>query len=223
MTVDPRELARQAEEAEKELEYEKPKSGHKTIFLIITAIVLISLIVLFVIPVHNIKVHPNPKKVDKIDFSGNFSETQKLGSVHEINDRPLSKKVRNAAVRIISDSECHGSETCYAKAIYRYVREYYVYVSDPKYDYIQSPEETLLTGGGDCEDLAILLSELLTSVGIHNRIVLVYNHAFNEVWIPDAPRINKNKNGWIELDATCKRCDFGQLAKEYPYRDYVYP
>jgi len=45
-------------------------------------------------------------------------------------------------------------------------------------DYVQLPMETLKKKNGDCEDLAILYSSLLESIGIKTAILVVPGHAF---------------------------------------------
>ncbi len=56
-----------------------------------------------------------------------------------------------------------------------------MYVSDPKQsaDYVQYPAETLRLRGGDCDDMTVCFSSLLSSVGIST--------AFVDVIPPDAP------------------------------------
>jgi hypothetical protein len=63
--------------------------------------------------------------------------------------------------------------------IYRYVVENYSYYSDPRgREYIQKPFETIAIGGGDCEDLTILLCSMLESLGIRTYLVLTPDHAY---------------------------------------------
>lgn len=72
-----------------------------------------------------------------------------------------------------------GDKECQLTRIYRYVADNYDYYGDPQSkQIIQSPYETLDVKGGDCEDLAILLSSLLENVGIKTYLVLTDNHAY---------------------------------------------
>jgi len=59
-----------------------------------------------------------------------------------------------------------------------------LYVNDPKMsaDYVQYPAETLELRGGDCDDMTVLFSSLLGSIGLST--------AFVEVLPPDAPSKN---------------------------------
>ena len=64
-------------------------------------------------------------------------------------------------------------------SMYRHVVEKYRYFSDPENEeVIQSPFETIQRGGGDCEDLSILLISLLENVGIDTYLVLTDTHAY---------------------------------------------
>jgi len=47
------------------------------------------------------------------------------------------------------------------------------YISDPriKWDFVQYPSETLKLKGGDCDDLSVLYSSLLESIGIETALV----------------------------------------------------
>lgn len=76
--------------------------------------------------------------------------------------------VRNFAVFISS-----GTNRDTATSIYEYVRNNIRFVKDPEKEYIATPCETILTGGGDCEDHAILLASLLESVGMDSVIISI--------------------------------------------------
>jgi len=45
-------------------------------------------------------------------------------------------------------------------------------------DHLKYPRETLLQGGGDCDDLAVLYCSLLEAVGIKTKLVDVPQHLF---------------------------------------------
>ena len=59
------------------------------------------------------------------------------------------------------------------KMIFNNVVKNLTYVSDPriKWDFVQYPSETLKLKGGDCDDLAVLFSSLLESIGIETALV----------------------------------------------------
>lgn len=78
------------------------------------------------------------------------------------------ESVRDFAVFLVS-----GSGTDPATSVYRYVRKNVAFVSDPGDDYVASACETLLSGGGDCEDHAVLLASLLESVGVDARVISI--------------------------------------------------
>lgn len=60
-----------------------------------------------------------------------------------------------------------------AKMIFNECIKKIVYSSDPKAsaDYVQFPKETLELKGGDCDDLSVLYSSLLESIGIQTALV----------------------------------------------------
>jgi len=76
--------------------------------------------------------------------------------------------------------------------LYRHVVEKYTYFSDPEEkELIRSPQQTISAGGGDCEDLSILLMSLLENLGIKTYLVLTPDHAYalaydvsiNNLWV----------------------------------------
>jgi len=59
-------------------------------------------------------------------------------------------------------------------AIALWVADNINYVSDPSgFDYVQPPDETLRTGGGDCDDFAVLLASMYRSVGLEAAVGLI--------------------------------------------------
>lgn len=59
------------------------------------------------------------------------------------------------------------------KIIFNNVIRNMTYVSDPriKWDFVQYPSETLKLKGGDCDDLSVLFSSLLESIGIETALI----------------------------------------------------
>jgi transglutaminase-like putative cysteine protease len=61
-----------------------------------------------------------------------------------------------------------------AKAIYDHIVRHDVYTNDPAgVERLQAPDATILTGAGDCDDMAILSASLLESIGVPARIRLI--------------------------------------------------
>lgn len=60
-----------------------------------------------------------------------------------------------------------------AKIIFNNIIKNLSYVSDPriKWDFVQYPSETLKLKGGDCDDLSVLFSSLLESIGIETALI----------------------------------------------------
>ncbi len=87
--------------------------------------------------------------------------------------------LRSKAIAITQNCSS-GSKECYINEVYRHVVKNYDYYADPRNDeFIQSPFETIQLGGGDCEDLTILLSSLLENIGIETYLVLTEDHAYS--------------------------------------------
>ena len=138
-----------------------------------------------------------------------------MEDARELSDH---ESVRNFAVFLISSSE---KDT--VTSLYDYVRNNVRFVSDPDKDYVASACETLLSGGGDCEDHAILLASMLEAVGVDAKILwLPEKHAFVGI-VSDADIEGKCKkflymedNGekLIIADTTFSNC-MGQISEEY--------
>ena len=94
-------------------------------------------------------------------------------------------ELRTYANSIIKDCPWNDKE-CQINEIYRHIVENFNYVSDPRgIEYIQSPQETLQIGGGDCEDLSILFNSLCENIGIKTYLVLNETHAYSLVYDVD--------------------------------------
>ena len=78
-------------------------------------------------------------------------------------------------------------------------------------EYLASTTETLNTGSGDCDDYSITLSNLLQSIGIPTRFVFVPGHVYVQAKLPDAMNKYKQEDSWVNLDATCSNCEFGNI------------
>lgn len=100
---------------------------------------------------------------------------------------------RNTAVRIAAGEEgpFHIEQ---AARIWTHVRREWSYVNDPRgEEYFATSSETIANGfAGDCDDFAIVLSSMITSVGGDVRIVMMDGpeggHAYAEVCIESDAR-----------------------------------
>jgi len=81
------------------------------------------------------------------------------------------KRYADEITKSCNDNECRASE------IYWWITENIEYIPDPgDEEQIQSPEETLRRRGGDCEDISILMTSLLISMGIDANPIFVEEH-----------------------------------------------
>lgn len=211
------------EETEPELEEEELE--RKSPLRIILALLLVFMLLVLFIPIYKLKVDPEPNH-EKIPSLNTIltelalvkvSKASPLKSIDEILSIESMPIIREAAVKI-STSACKNSKICYVKALYYFSRDKIKYVEDPAKEYIQHPAETLVTGGGDCEDKALILAYLLKAINVPSRICLTHNHAFIEAWLPEARAGYKTEDDWIALDAT-SQLDFGKIS--YMHSDAV--
>lgn len=88
--------------------------------------------------------------------------------------------IRSLAIDLTK--ECSGAgfpNECAVEKLYSYVQGDMRYIGDPIADeLILEPFQTINSGGGDCEDLSILLVSLLNNIGIKSYLVLVPNHMY---------------------------------------------
>jgi hypothetical protein len=93
---------------------------------------------------------------------------------------PDENSLRSTATSQIDSWGCHGTDTtCVVNSLFYLVADNISYVSDPRgVEKIQSPDETVSIGGGDCEDLAILLISYLENLGVKTYLVLGDDHAY---------------------------------------------
>ncbi|MEM4755958.1 MAG: transglutaminase-like domain-containing protein [Candidatus Woesearchaeota archaeon] len=182
------------------------------------AIGMIALVLLMIIPGYGIPADPSPKKVE-------YEVLNKISLVGNDHPQNISRTLNNAqylatptlsikqAADIISIVGCpYDEEICYAKALYAFVQQHISYIKDPVlFDFIKTPQETLISKAGDCDDQAILLASLMQSVGIPTQLIVTPNHMLIKIYLPNARSFYKDDDGWIFLDPTCKTCRFGQL------------
>jgi len=184
----------------------------------ILAIAIILIIIIMAIPYYAVKLDPEPKNIPTIDeiILPNL-EAENRTDVTAKNDFYRLVNGNDQEIKIMADKivsyGCDSSRICQAKAIYYFVRNNLIYISDPPYEYVKGPKETLLTKGGDCDDHAVLLANLMEAIGIETEFVFTENHVYNRIYLPES--LNKYKikgTGWVNLDATCKICDFGEIT-----------
>jgi len=109
--------------------------------------------------------------VTNILVAGNY-----MGYLSRIDYR--DEQINNLAVRTVVDT--HDDELKKTKAILGFVSDEIHYVSDPNdgVEYAKDPMNTLISGGGDCEDQTLLLCSMLESVGVKTYIVFSDVHVF---------------------------------------------
>jgi len=195
---------------------EPAKKGPGRVFL---AIMLGLLIILMVVPFYSIKADPEPKGIPTLSEAivGLDIQPANHGKV-EYADFPLLAKqasddqvVKTVADRIASHSCRSGETVCQAKAMFYFVRDKFSYVADPaSFDYIKTARESLMSQGGDCDDASLLLASLLSSVGTRSRFIFIPGHVYVQAYLPEAIARYKDADGWVNLDATCQGCGFGE-------------
>lgn len=182
--------------------------------IIILSLFLVLIIVSMSIPYYSVRLDPEPEYIALID---EVVDKDIIVEEDTTNDylalvKPNDVVVKRAADKIISLSGCGSNKICHAKAIFYFVRDKFEYVSDPyKYEYVKSARESFVAGGGDCDDASVLLANLLEAVGIRTRFVFIPGHVYIQAYMPDALK-KYRENNWVNLDATCMYCGFGEIS-----------
>ena len=190
----------------------------------ILMIFLLILIVVWIFAPYIVKVDPEPRYIPTIDEVVISNLTIEPVN-HTINSRqdfsrfidPNDPEIKDVAVRI-AFSACNSEKVCQAKAIYYFVRDNFNYVSDPNLEYIESPKEVLMTGGSDCDGLAVLLATLELAIGVDARLVFIPNHVYVELKLDNGPGKYRK---WFPVDAACKGCEFGEVANLNQNKEYL--
>ncbi|MFH1589947.1 MAG: transglutaminase-like domain-containing protein [archaeon] len=197
-------------------EFEEDEKGKSPIIYII-AVFLILLMVVTIVPLYNIKIDPRPSYIPTVEevflFQNNIStETVSLKSREDFLNFvvPESPIVKTTANRIVTLA-CEENKICNAKVIYYFVRDNFQYISDPvNFEYVELPQDFIVSGGGDCESGTLLMANLMEAVGIDSQLVFIPNHAFLRIRLPDAKSRYRLDEQWVYLDWTCSYCDFGE-------------
>ena len=134
-------------------------------------------------------------------FQGNiyniYQEIHLLKTI--VSEYKLKPFFRYLAVKIINNFPCqHKNYDCYIYAIAKWIRDNIKYVKDIEgYETLQTPDNTLRIGGGDCDDHAILAATLFEAIGMKTYFKIVgengkYKHIYvvvktptGETWVVD--------------------------------------
>ncbi len=176
---------------------------------------ILSLFIIFIfffsfIPYYSLKLDPHPdlQVIEDFKLTSQEKELFRDNIAHFSSVKQAANKVdpslyRPFTTRLVTTACPFKSKTCYAKAIYLYVRDNIYYVSDPDFEYVQNPAETLTSGGDDCDGKALLLATMLESIGIDADIGLTFSHAFVRAQIPEALTKYKHQGSdYVWLDST---------------------
>ena len=192
--------------------FEEQDKKDKPIKFIISLFILFIFIISF-IPYYALKLDPNPNLnvIHSIDIGNQISNTSDhIESMSKVTGTINIGSYKVIANKIATES-CSESNVCYAKAMFYFVRDNIQYVSDPEKQYVQSPSETLISGGGDCEDKSILLAVLLEAIGMDADVGLTQNHAFVRVQVPSALWRYKSDEDYVYLDPS-GTIKFGEVS-----------
>ncbi|MFW6450128.1 MAG: transglutaminase-like domain-containing protein [Nanoarchaeota archaeon] len=201
-------------------ENEKPKGTNPLIYIVGGFMVLI--MVMMIVPHYSIKPDTEPVNIPSLEevrpnTTQNYSRPQlKDIRLYVTSDNPTIKRMATK----IATTSCKGEKICQSKAIYYFVRDNFEYVGEQD-EYIQTPMEMLYTGGGDCDDFAVLLASMQNAIGIPVRFVRVPNHIYISIYIEEAPSKYK-KDRWIPLDAACRNCEYAQIPLKYKEAEKEY-
>jgi len=199
----------------------KKKSSFFVFVALITAIALFFLS----IQAYFYLIRPQPVDIPGLDEVGRFlgAELEQPFSSHQSSEvsrvlegtRDNIKQVAN----YISAKSCRRADrVCQSKALFYFVRDEIKYVPDERFhDQLENPLTVLKTGGADCEDTAVLLIALQKAIGNKVRLVFVPGHAYAQVSIPDY-----RGEKWLNLEATCKDCQFGELPNNTAMQKKTY-
>jgi transglutaminase-like putative cysteine protease len=216
------EILKEAQEIDRELRAnpDKLKERRKSPLAYILAVFFALLIILMVVPYYSIRADPEPSKLFSLDevVPENLNippanHTPYYKSDYYLLVTPTNPTIKEIATRIATYG-CGSNAICQAKAEFYFVRNNFAYVSETD-DYLQSPQEMLLTRGGDCDDHAIMLANMMQAIGIPTKFVFVPGHVYVDIYLEDVPRKYKNEYGWVSVDPTCKSCEFGEIPVKY--------
>lgn len=165
------------------------------------------------------------KQPDVLNIHPEIVETGMAKTVKGIRSKMDYKDsvVRNFAVQHSLDYfqdyyTKYGQDVRYL-SLFKYIREHFNYVPDPKRDeYFATPQETIRNGlGGDCDDHAILMASCLRSIGGVTRIVIIKGHAYPELYCGDKKDFEEMKSAIVQLfdDPPVKQIYFHEYDGQY--------
>ena len=193
----------------------------KSPFVYIIALFMILLLILWTVPYYYVRLDPEPKNIPSKEsiLPANIIVGERNTTLIVRNEflsllDPNDQLIKQTASKVASQS-CNSEKVCQAKAIFYFVRDNFDYVSDPRTEYIESAREVLATGGSDCDGIAVLLANLEQAIGIETRFVFIPGHVYVQIKLYEAMKKYKTEDGWINLDATCSYCEFGEI----PYQN----
>lgn len=199
---------------------QKPKGRNPLIWVFGAFLILI--LIMMVVPHYGIKPDNEPTKVPGLGEvlptePDNFERPRGNDiRLYVQADDPVVKRI---ATKVATEG-CNAETICQSKAIYYFVRDNFKYVGEQD-EYIQTPNEMLYTGGGDCDDFAVMIASMQQAIGVPTRFVKVPGHVYNIIYIDNAPGKYK-QDGWIPMDATCSNCDFGDVPRKYKEEEKGY-
>ncbi len=223
MAMEHEELAKDIAAVEQELK-EKPHRRSKSPVYFVLVPLIVFFMILWIVPSYYVKLNPEPQHIPGFDEVITVTEQELETADANVQDRraeirnflePNRPEVKQLADRIVSVSGCPVDRTCYAKALFYFVQRNIQYVNDPPDEYIKPFDEIIVSQVGDCDDHAVLLANLLQSIGIHTKFVFIPGHVYVQAYLPDSIRRyhDKKADGWVNLDATCSGCRFAELPQ----------
>jgi transglutaminase-like putative cysteine protease len=197
----------------------------RSLMLVIGTFFLITLFFFWALPDSAIRIDPEPKDIPKLNefipakialpASTNITRPNEKNILNFI--MPTEPIVKEIATKIAVDScnpNTEAVDVCRAKALFYFVRDNFAYISETD-EYFQIPIEMFYSKGGDCDDFSIMLASLEEAIGIPTRLVIAPNHVYIQIYLIEANKRYKEKDGWINLDPTCSSCEFGQSPVIY--------
>lgn len=117
-----------------------------------------------------------------------------------VNRYKVDPFIRQSAISIIftTPAKFNAGEI---QALYEAVRDNIRYVRDVHgIETLSTPDKTLLTRAGDCDDQVTLLASLLESVGFSTRFVVAgyFDQPVSHVYL----QVLDDEVGWVDLDPT---------------------
>ncbi|MFH0838136.1 MAG: transglutaminase-like domain-containing protein [Patescibacteria group bacterium] len=205
-------MTHKTHDIEEEFHVHKHRHFHSLIAMI-TAVALF----LLSIQAYFYLIHPEPVDIPKLEEVSSLlgAGLAKPFSSHRSDEvRRVIEESRDSIKQVanfIAAKSCRKADNvCQSKALFYFVRDRIRYVPDANFhDQLENPLTVLRTGGADCEDIAVLTAALQKAIGNKVRLVFVPGHAYAQVSIPDYW-----SEKWLNLEATCKDCQFGELPND---------